>query len=102
MLQRNNLASTPRRRPARARPSTLAGGGDAPGLSGSGFLGSWGGRSTRELYQFIATSMPAGAPASLSEQQYTDVTAYLLAANGARPGTTPFGKSTDVKLGAIA
>ena len=67
--------------------ANLAGGGDAPGLSGNGFMTSFGGKSTKDLYNFIATSMPAGAPGSLSEDQYTNITAYLLWANGAKPGT---------------
>src|ERR1700710_451666 len=45
--------------------ANLAGGGDAPALGGSGFISSFGNRSTRDLYNFIAKSMPAGAPGSL-------------------------------------
>lgn len=82
--------------------ANLAGGGDAPALGGPGFIASWGNRSTRELYQFIALSMPAGAPASLSEKTYTDITAYLLAANGAGIGNTAFAKTTDVRISTIA
>ena len=82
--------------------ANLAGGGDAPGLGGAGFISRWGGRSTKELYAFIAASMPAGAPGSLSEETYTDITAYLLAANGAKPGSAIFSKDTDVKVGSIA
>ena len=82
--------------------ANLAGGGDAPGLGGSGFMSSWGARSTKDLYKFIATSMPAGAPASLSEQAYTNITAYLLQANGAKVGTNAFSKNTDVKIAGIA
>src|SRR5439155_17227030 len=62
--------------------ANLAGGGDAPALGGAGFMSSFGNRSTKDLYNFIAKSMPVGRPGSLSEQQYTDVTAYLLWANG--------------------
>jgi alcohol dehydrogenase (cytochrome c) len=80
----------------------LAGGGDAPALGGNGFISSFGARSTKDLYKFIATSMPAGAPASLSEAQYTNVTAYLLQANGAVTGARPFSKSTDIKVSSIA
>ncbi len=80
----------------------LAGGGDAPALGGNGFMSSFGDRSTKDLYTFIANSMPVGAPASLSEAQYTDITAYLLYANGAKPGSVPFSKNTDVKVSAIA
>jgi alcohol dehydrogenase (cytochrome c) len=46
--------------------------------------------------------MPAGAPGSLSEDQYTNITAYLLWANGAKPGTATFSKNTDVKVSTIA
>src|ERR1700733_1209423 len=46
--------------------ANLAGGGDAPALGGNGFMTSFGGKSTKDLYNFIAASMPAGAPGSLS------------------------------------
>jgi len=82
--------------------ANLAGGGDAPALSGAGFKSSFGNRSTKDLYDFIFNSMPAGAPKSLSEAQYTDVTAYLLWANGAKVGSTAFSKNTDVKISTIA
>ncbi len=82
--------------------ANLAGGGDAPALGGNGFMSSFGNRSTKDLYNFIAKSMPAGAPGSLSEEQYTNITAYLLYANGAKPGSARFGKDTDVKVSSIA
>ena len=82
--------------------ANLAGGGDAPALGGAGFMASFGNRSTKDLYNFIAKSMPAGAPGSLSEEQYTNITAYLLWANGAKAGSKPFSKDTDVKVSSIA
>jgi alcohol dehydrogenase (cytochrome c) len=82
--------------------ANLAGGGDAPALGGNGFMTSFGNRSTKALYEFIAASMPAGAPGSLSEEEYTNITAYLLWANGAKPGATAFSKNTDVKVSSIA
>ena len=42
--------------------ANLAGGGDAPALGGAGFMASFGNRSTKDLYNFIAKSMPVGAP----------------------------------------
>jgi hypothetical protein len=68
----------------------------------NGFMSSFGNRSTKDLYNFIAKSMPAGAPASLSEEQYTNITAYLLYANGAKAGSAVFSKDTDVKVSSIA
>ena len=82
--------------------ANLAGGGDAPALGGNGFMTSFGGRSTKDLYNFIAKSMPAGAPGSLSEEQYTNITAYLLYANGAKAGSVPLSKNSDVKVSSVA
>ena len=82
--------------------ANLAGGGDAPALGGNGFISSFGKRSTKDLYKFIATSMPAGAPGSLSEEQYTNITAYLLYANGAKAGSAMLSKDTDVKVSSVA
>ena len=80
----------------------LTGGADAPPLGGKGFLSAWGTRTTADFYKFIAVSMPAGAPASLSEAQYTNVVAYLLNANGARAGAKPFNKSVSLRIASIA
>src|SRR5579872_3310012 len=44
--------------------ANLAGGGDAPALGGNGFMSSFGNKSTKDLYNFIASSMPVGAPGS--------------------------------------
>src|SRR4051812_29725266 len=77
--------------------ANLAGGGDAPALGGSGFMSSFGNRSTKDLYNFIFNSMPAGAPKSLSEEQYTNVTAYLLWANGGESGPPPLTQKNRVK-----
>src|SRR5262249_14936824 len=85
----------------RPRPN-LAGGGDAPGLTGSGFMAVWSKRTTADLYKFIQTSMPAGAPASLAPESYANVTAYLLAANGAKPGGTTLTTGSGVVVGSVA
>ena len=82
--------------------ANLVGAGDAPAVGGPGFISSFGNRSTKELYNFIAISMPVGRAGGLSEEQYTNITAYLLYANGAKAGTTPFSKNTDVKVSSIA
>jgi alcohol dehydrogenase (cytochrome c) len=65
-------------------------------------MSSFGNRSTKDLYKFIATSMPAGAPGTLGEEAYTNITAYLLYANGAKPGSARFNKDTDVKVSTVA
>jgi len=82
--------------------NTLAGSGDAPALTGATFTSSWGAKTTKDFYQFISTSMPYGNAGNLSAQTYTDIAAFLYAANGAEPGNTPYTKDTAVSIGSIA
>ena len=42
--------------------------------------------TTKELFDTIHTSMPFGAGGSLDVKTYTDLTAFILQANGAKPG----------------
>ena len=82
--------------------NTLAGANDSPALAGTGFMQSWGGRSTKALYQFIATSMPVGNEGNLSAGAYADITAFLLSANGATPGDRVLTGETDVRIANVA
>lgn len=82
--------------------NTLAGANDSPALAGTGFMQSWGGRSTKALYQFVTTSMPVGNPGSLSASIYADIIAFLMQANGARAGTATLNSNTDVRISAVA
>ena len=54
------------------------------------------------LFDFISKQMPADKPGSLTQQQYLDVTAFLLSRNGFPAGDVPLTKSTlaDVPIGA--
>ncbi len=49
---------------------------------GPDFRSAWDGRPVGGLYILIRRSMPDDDPNSLTPQEYTDVVAYLLAANG--------------------
>ena len=80
----------------------LAGGGDAPALAGHGFVSSWAKRTAGDLYHVISTTMPLGNAGGLGEQDYIEITAYLLQQNGARAGDAKFGKSTNATIGSIA
>lgn len=59
-------------------------GAAAPALTGSGFAKSIEQRFADEqaLYQFIATKMPVSNPGGLSQEQYEQVVAFVLAKNG--------------------
>ena len=62
--------------------------GTAPPLAGEQFVRSWGrpGRTLDDLFYITRTSMPEGEGGSLSDEQYLDVTAYLLQRNGYAAG----------------
>ena len=52
-----------------------------PPITGSAFLANWRGRSVGELFAYIRANMPPGAGGSLSDAEYLQVLAHILAAN---------------------
>lgn len=52
------------------------------GLRGDKFVENWRADSLESLWVRISKTMPAGAPASLSESEYLDVLAFILRENG--------------------
>ena len=73
--------------------STMTNGTFAPPLAGEYFRTTWSGHSVRSLYD-RAKSMPPASPASLGEDTYASIVAYVLQTNGAKAG--------DVRLPACA
>ena len=80
----------------------LGGRNDASQLAGSLFMGSWGGRTTRDLLGFMQGAMPPGNAGGLSEATYLNIAAFILDSNGARPGTQPLTAATAVGIRSIA
>lgn len=60
---------------------TMRGGPGAPTLVGPGFLFVWDGKTVLDLYTLIHQTMPPNRPGSLSDREYVDVTAAILAGN---------------------
>ncbi len=79
----------------------LAGRNEAPQLAGNNFRNTWGSRSTRDLFEFIQSTMPPTGE-TLSAEQYLAVTAFILQANGAPAGAQTLTASTAVPIGSIA
>ena len=79
----------------------LAGRNEAPQLAGGNFMNTWRARSTKDLFEFIQSTMPPTGE-NLSAAQYAAVTAYILQANGARAGATALGATTAVPIGSVA
>lgn len=59
----------------------LLGDGIAPALIGAPFHFRWSDLSVGDMVVAIRTTMPQGAPASLSPQAYVDIVAYMLEVN---------------------
>ena len=64
----------------------LSGSASAPQLAGVGFAFYWNGRSVHELFDYTKATMPLTRPGGLSDQEYVDLVALILHANGARMG----------------
>ncbi|MBA3271394.1 MAG: PQQ-binding-like beta-propeller repeat protein, partial [Acidobacteria bacterium] len=79
----------------------LAGRNEAAPLAGANFMNTWRGRTTHDLFDYIAKTMPPGG-ANLGIDAYLAVTAFLLQANGAAPGAQPLSPATATQIGSIA
>ena len=73
----------------------LMGDGIAPSLVGSSFFFRWSDLSIGDMYAAIRTTMPQGAPASLSPRGYADISAYLLQKNNVPAGAMELPSDTD-------
>ena len=76
--------------------------GEAPPLTGAGFLNVWGSRTTHDLFARIKDTMPVDNPGSLSSDTVVPIIAYLLKNNGAAAGATAFTPTTAVAINTIA
>lgn len=66
--------------------STLDG-GQGPALKGADFLAQWSGKTARNLYSLILSSMPASNPGSLPPRTVLDLAIYILSQNGVDVGS---------------
>jgi mono/diheme cytochrome c family protein len=64
----------------------FAGGPGAPSLTGPEFLFGWTGKSVGALFTYLHDKMPPGQAGSLSDQDYADIAAAVLNANGVPAG----------------
>jgi alcohol dehydrogenase (cytochrome c) len=81
---------------------SLAGRNEAPQLAGSNFMNVWGPRTARDLISYIQASMPPTSPGTLGETAYINIAAYLLQANGARPGAQPLTTASTAVIRTVA
>jgi mono/diheme cytochrome c family protein len=74
----------------------LEGTWEVPPLTGR-FVANWSKASPRDLHAYLRRAMPLFAPGSLSEQDATNLVAYLMRSNGLIVRPAP-GKSADPRL----
>ena len=78
----------------------LSGNGEIAALAGTAFMTTWGARTTKELFDYMSAAMPYGGP-SLSVEDYTTITAYILQSNGAVAGEHALSASTTARIGSL-
>ena len=66
---------------------------------GKEFVDNWGDRRVGDFYQLVRQTMPVDNPGSLKDQQYLDVTAYILKANHAPATTDSLSADTTIMRG---
>ncbi len=76
---------------ARCHGPDLAGGESTPPLSGAAFLARWSGKGALDLLDRTRRTMPTDNPGGLGNRQYADLVAYVISANGFRPGSAELG-----------
>jgi PQQ-dependent dehydrogenase (s-GDH family) len=74
--------------------NTMTNGTFGPPLAGEYFNGKWSGKTVRALYD-KAKTMPPSAPASLPDETYLNIVAYVLEVNGAKAGNSKMAAAGD-------
>jgi alcohol dehydrogenase (cytochrome c) len=62
-------------------------GGGAPALKGSQFSALWNGKTLKDFYDLVHSTMPLGQAGTLDGQEYADIVSYILAQSGLPAGT---------------
>ena len=78
---------------AQCHGDMLEGSGPMPPLVGTDFSKNWQGKTVADLFEKTHGTMPATAPGSLSEQQTSDVLAYMFSMAKYPTGTTELAAS---------
>ena len=79
--------------------AALTGGGGAPPLRGPDFLFGWSAKTSKDLVDYISTTMPPGQAHFLTQGEYEDVAAYILSANNFPAGQTPLSPASPKLIG---
>jgi len=75
-------------------------GSTGPGLAGQSFLDGWGSRPASEFFELVKSTMPQGGEGSLTNEEYVNIVAYILQANGHSAGEQELRADSAVLIGA--
>ncbi|MBL8213283.1 MAG: c-type cytochrome, partial [Bryobacterales bacterium] len=81
---------------------SLAGRNEAHPLTGANFLNVWRDRTVLQLTRYMQQTMPPGNAGGLGEDTYVALSAFILEANGAKPGAEPMIANSRIRIGAVA
>ncbi len=87
------------RRCATCHVRDLRGSAHGPELAGVGFRDTWGSRTTRDFLAYATANMPPGEAGSLSQEDYLDITAYVVQQNGSPAGPRELTAESAIALG---
>ena len=79
----------------------MSGNGPIASLRGEKFLSNYGNRKVSELFTAMRTMMPPTAPGSLGDEAYVNISAFILAMNGAKAGAIKLTRDTAAQIAAI-
>jgi len=75
--------------------ASLGGLGEAPALVGALFVSDFNGLTLGDLFDRIRTTMPLNNPGGLSRDQYADILAFVLKANGYPSGPADLSRRSE-------
>lgn len=87
--------------PPKMRIVVEAAEGKIPPLAGKSFLERWQDKTTKQLSHRIEEAVGGFPPDGADAETYLKVTAYILQANGAKPGPETFSPATAVEIRSI-
>ena len=76
----------------------LSGSFEAPQLAGPNFRNAWGARSVSDILELMRATMPPEAPASLNDDQYVALAAFILRENGVPSAQASLGLSSSGRV----
>jgi alcohol dehydrogenase (cytochrome c) len=80
----------------------MTGRNEAHPLTGVNFQNVWRDRTVSQLTRYMQQTMPPGNAGGLDEETYVALSAFILEANGATPGTDPLTLNSRLRIGSIS